>query len=530
MSVAIEARDVFRVYSTPEGDAAALQGLSLAVEEGEQVAILGPSGAGKTTFLRILAGLDRPSAGIVRVFDTNVAELRGRHLAAYRSRTLGYLDQHYSDALAPELTARELVAMRPLLLGDERCSALTRADALLEQVGLGGRREAYPHELSGGEQQRVAVAAALAHRPRLLLCDEPTGELDAANARVVYELIADLGRADGCTVVLVSHDAASTKRADRSIRIRDGRVSEEALRDGGGEGMIVVGRGGWLRLPEELLQRAGIARHASARFERGHIRVEPVEGSVTDGDGARPEASPAATVADDRPPGSEVASTEAVTKSHGHGHAATTALAPVTASFESGRVYAVTGPSGSGKTTLLHVLAGLELPTSGHVEVLGTSIAELQRAERARFRADHIAVVAQEIGLIPFLSARQNVELGLALRRGVRPGDADAALEALAAVGLSERAEQRAGRLSTGERVRVGIARGLVVRPSLLLADEPTARLDQANALAVSILLANLARDAGIAVLCATHDPLVIDQADGELALGASDAAPAEVA
>jgi putative ABC transport system ATP-binding protein len=520
MSRAIEARDVFRVYSTPEGDAAALQGLSLAVEEGEHVAILGPSGAGKTTLLRILAGLDRPSAGVVRVFETNVAHLRGRRLAAYRSRTLGYLDQHYSDALAPELTARDLVAVRPLLLGAVRRAALTSADALLERIGLLERRDSRPGELSGGEQQRVAVAAALAHHPRLLLCDEPTGELDSANARVVYELISELARADGCTVVLVSHDPASTELAHRSVRIRDGRVSEEALRDGGGKGMIVVGRGGWLRLPEELLQRAGIAQHASARFEGGHIRVEPVGGAETDGAGSSPEPHSVATVHEIPAPGGEVASTEGVTKTHGRGRAATTALAPVTASFDGGRVYAVTGPSGSGKTTLLHILAGLELPTSGRVSILGTSIAELPRAERARFRAKHVAVVSQEVGLIPFLSARQNVELGLALRRGARPGDADAALEALAAVGLSERAEQRAGRLSTGERVRLGVARALAARPSLLLADEPTARLDQANALAVATLLANLTRDAGIAVLCATHDPLVIDQAGEELALG----------
>jgi putative ABC transport system ATP-binding protein len=521
MSRAIEVRDVFRVYSTPEGDAAALQGLSLAVEEREHVAILGPSGAGKTTLLRILAALDRPSAGLVRVFGTDVAQLRGRRRAGYRSRTLGYLDQHYSQALAPELTARELVAMRPLLLGAERRAALTRADVLLEAVGLGDRRGARPGELSGGEQQRIAVSAAVAHRPRVLLCDEPTGELDAANARVVYELIASLAREDGCTVVLVSHDPTSTELVDRSVRIRDGRVSEEAFRDGAHEGMIVVGRGGWLRLPEELLDRVGIAKHATARIEGDHIRVEPVASSSTDGEGAVSEALPvAAAPTDERPLGEEVASTQALGKTHGQGRAATIALAPVTASFRAGRVYAVTGPSGSGKTTLLHILAGLELPSAGRLAVLGRPIAELRRSDRARFRAEHIAVVTQDVGLIPFLSARENVELGLALRRGARRDDRDAALEALAAVGLSERAEQRAGRLSTGERVRVGVARALAARPSLLLADEPTARLDQANALAVAILLANLARQAGVAILCATHDPLVIDQADEELALG----------
>src|SRR5207248_8230709 len=152
---------------------------------------------------------------------------------------------------------------------------------LLARVGLEHRAEARPAELSGGEQQRVAVCAAVAHRPRLLLADEPTGELDAANAALVYDLIAELSQELGCTTVIVSHDPVSARIADRAISIRDGRVSEEAGRRGVEES-IVVGRGGWLRLPEELLARAGIASRASARLGDGGIVVAPV------GERARP--------------------------------------------------------------------------------------------------------------------------------------------------------------------------------------------------------------------------------------------------
>ena len=205
---AIEVRDVFRVHSTPEGDAAALQGLSLAVDEGEVVAVLGPSGAGKSTLLRILAGVEQPSAGVVRVFGEEIGKLPSRRLADYRANLLGYVDQHYTRALAPELSARRLVALQLGLRGEREEVRLRRADELLERVGLGAKRDRRPGELSGGEQQRVALCAALAHRPRVFLADEPTGELDAATADQVYELVGDLVREHGCTTLLVSHDPA----------------------------------------------------------------------------------------------------------------------------------------------------------------------------------------------------------------------------------------------------------------------------------------------------------------------------------
>jgi ABC-type lipoprotein export system ATPase subunit len=510
---ALELTDVFRVYSTPEGDAAALQGLSLRLDEGDVLVVLGPSGSGKTTLLRLLAGLDRPSAGSVTVFGTELGKLPGRQLDAYRALTIGYVDQHYTRSLAPELSVRELVELQLGLVGEPTRGRTARAVELLDRVGLGAKAEAHPGELSGGEQQRVAVCAALAHRPRLLLADEPTGELDGENAAVVYRLIGELSRESGCTTVIVSHDPSSAQIADRTVSVRDGRVSEEAIPRAGDES-IVVGRGGWLRLPEELLARAGIRSRATAQLADGNVVVTSAEPNTPLSEA--PE-SPLSFGAPANPASGPVAEVGALAKVFRRGALETPVFESLEASFAAGRLYAVTGPSGSGKTTLLRLLAGLDLPSAGTVAVLGTELSALSRGERADFRRRHIALVTQEAGLIPFLTARENVELALAFR-GVT--EADSADGTLAAVGLRDRAGQRVSRLSAGEQTRVDVARAVAARPSLVLVDEPTARLDQGNALAVTTLLAQLARDTGAAIVCATHDPIVTESADAELRLG----------
>jgi ABC-type lipoprotein export system ATPase subunit len=496
MTPAVDVRDAFRIFEAAAGGTAALQGASLAVDPGEIVVVQGPSGSGKTTLLRVLAGLDRLSAGRAEVLGVDLGSLDAGRAADFRASSLGLLDQHYARALSGDLTCRQTIALRLGLLGRDTGESRRAADELLERVGLLDRANDRPGTLSGGEQQRVAVCAAFAHRPRLLLADEPAGELDAANAAIVYALLGELARSTGAAAVIVSHDAAAASIADRVVQIRDGRIVAEARP--GAEPALVVDRG-WVRLPDSLLQDAGRPRLASAVANEAGVVLRPLETEAA--------AAPAVSVARRRVAGEVVAELQEVSKRYA---ARPPLFQGLSLGFRAGVFTAVVGRSGTGKTTLLHLLAGLERATAGEVVLLDRAVSGLGRADLAELRRRDVALVTQEPGLVPYLSALENVELGLALR-GRDDGPARAALRE---VGLESRLGMRASRLSAGERQRVAIARALAADAKLLLVDEPTARLDEENARLAASLLARAAHERGAAVVCATHDDALIERAD----------------
>ncbi|HTU94737.1 MAG TPA: ATP-binding cassette domain-containing protein, partial [Solirubrobacteraceae bacterium] len=203
MTEVVALRDVFSVHRTNEGDAAALQGATLTVRAGESVCVLGPSGAGKTTLLRVIAGLQSPSAGAAQVLGVDIGRARARVRARIRHRSVGLLGQHSTATLSPELPLRDGIALPLALRGVRRSARRARAEELLEAAGLRDHGRDLPSALSGGERQRAALCLAIAHRPALLLADEPTGELDAANGDAVLRLIVQLARAEGATVIVV---------------------------------------------------------------------------------------------------------------------------------------------------------------------------------------------------------------------------------------------------------------------------------------------------------------------------------------
>ena len=223
---AIEIRDLCKRISHGQSVLDILVNVSLQVAAGEFVAVRGPSGSGKSTLLGLIAGLDRPTSGSIRIGGREISSLDEDELARLRRRNIGIVFQSYQ--LIPTLTAVENVVLPHQLAGGLQREGLERANLLLEQVGLAARADHYPRQLSGGEQQRVSLARAFMLRPEILLADEPTGNLDSHNGRQVLSLMAGLNRQHGTTLVLVTHDPLLAQSADRQVLLNDGRIVTES--------------------------------------------------------------------------------------------------------------------------------------------------------------------------------------------------------------------------------------------------------------------------------------------------------------
>ncbi|TLZ55717.1 MAG: ABC transporter ATP-binding protein [Methanobacteriota archaeon] len=219
-------KDLIKVYRTGKAEVIALRGLDLRIGDGEIVAIRGPSGCGKTTFLNILGGIDRPTAGRIEVNGSNLVDLSDGELVRYRLRQAGFVFQFFN--LVPTLTAEENIELPMRLASKDATARKARTKELLDLVGLAQRARHRPDELSGGEQQRIAIAVALANDPPLLLADEPTGELDTKTGQEVLNLFQRLNRDLKKTIVVVTHDARVAGIANRVLDIRDGKIVEAA--------------------------------------------------------------------------------------------------------------------------------------------------------------------------------------------------------------------------------------------------------------------------------------------------------------
>jgi ABC-type lipoprotein export system ATPase subunit len=228
MATVLETRDLKRHYRMGDSTVRALDGVSLTVQQGEFVGLLGTSGSGKSTLLNLIAGLDRPSEGSLRIFDQDLAQMSSEELNVHRRKNVGIIFQSFN--LVSTMSAAENVALAMMFAGVPREEREGHAAQLLESIGLGGRQKHRPRELSGGEQQRVAIARALSNNPHLLLADEPTGNLDSRTSGEIMALLKQLNERDGKTIIMVTHDPGLARTyAHRTLTMLDGAViGEEA--------------------------------------------------------------------------------------------------------------------------------------------------------------------------------------------------------------------------------------------------------------------------------------------------------------
>jgi ABC-type lipoprotein export system ATPase subunit len=503
---AVSISDLFCLYEVPDGTVAALRGLSLEVADGERLLVHGPNGSGKTTLLRVLMGMQSASAGTAQVAGVELVAADEATRSRLRRTTIGVVDQHTARVLRPELTVRDNVALQLRLSSVGRTEAVTRASSVLDRLGLRSLAHRQPASLSGGEAQRVAVCAALAHLPRVVLADEPTGELDAASADQVYDLLADAVTAFGATLIIVTHDRNAARIADRVVRIRDGRLSEQWSPSAPDDEFLVVDDRGWLRLPETLRIPTGASRSVRAVLEFGRIVL-----TGTGHHGAAEPPPPAAAVPDDGPAG-PVALLDSIRVAYGE----RIVLDGVDLDVQPASLTVVRGRSGSGKSTLLRVLLGLADANDGVAVLAGVDLSILDRTARADLRRRHAAFAEQADALAESLDIGENLMLARAAR-GL-PDDPRTVEEVLAELALHPLRRRAVRLLSGGERQRVAVARTLVVRRPLVVLDEPTSQQDEAHAQLVARALRRAARS-GTAVLCATHDPVIADSADHVLTL-----------
>jgi peptide/nickel transport system ATP-binding protein len=525
---------LFKIYQLGEIEVVALQGLDLAVAQGEVMALVGPSGVGKSTLLNVIGALDTPSAGEVCVGGWDLRRMADRERVAYKRQVVGFVWQQPARNLLPYLSARENVELPMQYLGVDAAARRRRALELLDVVGLAARADFRPDRLSGGEQQRAALAVALANNPPLLLGDELTGQVDSVSAMSILDALRAINRAYGTAAMLVTHDPLVASRMDRVVTMRDGRTSTEIRRylypagprdgppsDTDEEEWVILDRVGRLQLPRGYVNTLEMRDRVRVHLAADHVSVWPRETDAPQPGEGRDPGRPAAEGAVPYIPASTVPTDAGVsivvdnlTRTFELSGEQIHALQDVSLAIPAGALSAIKGPSGSGKTTLLNLLAGLDEPTAGAIRVGGQALAELTPGQKTDLRRRMIGYVFQTFGLLPFLTVEENVQVPLRLLY-TSPEERRALVDrALRGVGLADRAGHRTDELSGGEQQRVAIARALVKRPAVLLADEPTGQLDSVTGAQIIALLGEIASQSGITVVVASHDPNVHETAD----------------
>jgi ABC-type lipoprotein export system ATPase subunit len=465
--VTIVAEELSKYFNHKDGLVKAVDGVSFTFTEQQFITIIGPSGSGKSTLLYILGGLDQATGGELLIDGVDVRHLSERQEHQFRQKKLGFVFQSFH--LLPHLTALENVMLPMQLAGGQSQKQMhERARTLLLEVGISEDRHNHePIKLSGGQKQRVAIARALANDPKVILADEPTGNLDSRSSRLIIQLLKRLAE-QGKTVIVVTHDRSITWLADVRLEMDDGKLRP---------------------MPQY------VGRDSSPTQAPAKPALSEEEKSVT-------------IIA------------EGLSKYFKHRGTLVKAVDDANFTFTEQQFIAITGPSGSGKSTLLYLMGGLDKATKGDLLVDGVDMRRLSGWKENRFRRKKLGFVFQSFHLVPNLTALENVMLPMQLAHGKsRAQMRERVRTLLLEVGIGEdRHNHKPGELSGGQQQRVAIARALANDPKVILADEPTGNLDSYSSKLVIQLLKSFAEQ-GKTVIVVTHDGSIARMADMRIQL-----------
>ncbi len=454
MDIRIE--DLFYIYESNNVSVVALRGLHLNVASGECLVIKGPNGSGKSTLVKLMTGFYTPTAGRIVIGDQDIAELDPLRL---RREFVASIDQRGN--LLNDLTVLQNIALGFTLLGQARGSATKNATQLLEDHGLSHLCNRYPDQLSAGERQFSSLLTAMATNPKVLIADEPSGELDNQSAEVMYRLLKTL--AGDASVILVTHDARAEVYADRVVRIREGRISEEWRH--GEEEVSVIDPFGWMRVKENAPHLTSSARGRRKETKPREIILRGIDLSL-DYDGKL-------------------------------------IFSGINLDAGGGELIAFSSTSGSGKSSLLRILAGIQNPSDGDVLIKGINIKDLSREDRAELRAESVGFLGQGGSKVSSISLADHFAgFDIAL------GDS-----------FKSRLNRALSTFSGGERARIELLRVLADSKAIYILDEPTSQMDEhRSAEATNIILDQV--KSGALIIVSTREQTLLDSADRVVTLG----------
>ncbi|MHA1116616.1 MAG: ATP-binding cassette domain-containing protein [Candidatus Heimdallarchaeaceae archaeon] len=543
----IYVKDLIKVYHDPETDVrvSALRGLDLFVKEGEVASIIGPSGAGKSTLIKILCGLETASGGSVYIGDTNIIELSEKEMQTFRFKNIGIINQFVAQNLLPNLTVEQNILLPLKMRYASKQRARKELEELLSALNIERIRYNPVTKISGGEAVRTSIGVTLAKKPKIILADEPTGQLDTANTNNIIETFKELNEAFNTTILVVTHDLRFRNAFNKSYIIRDGRLvgvnvemdrseldflikpQESSLQS-------VIDSSQFVRLPDEVYQTGEFKHivefdiHPSKKFSilfnpnnvtkkeiyeilpKTHeysdieekIEVELEEHKVSF-DEVRPimEQEFLADLSD-----RNIIEVRNLVKSFPLGKRTHEVLKGISFNIQKGDFVVIAGKSGAGKTTLMNVVSGVEKPTSGEIIIDGIDITEESGSTISNMRFKDIAMISQVNNLFSQYTVKENMEIP-EIFNGIKGFYSHIDFQEIAEeCKIDHRLNQYPPELSAGEKQRAALAVALSRHTPIIFADEPTANLDSRLARNIISMLMETARVYNTTIVMSTHD------------------------